>query len=77
MAEDREPEQADAVALVLAHLRGDEQAIDALLGMFDVWKLFAVTVDRVLLPVLEQAGVDAAKLEETLVDWQERRRGLP
>ena len=66
-------EQADAVAFLLAHLHGDEQLVNAQLDMHEVWKLFAATVG-LLLNLLEVAGQDAAAVERTLVDWQERRR---
>lgn len=71
-----EPEQADAVAFVLAHLRGDEQLVEAMLGMHEVRDLFAATtgllVDRLLADTYP-GGL--AGLEATLADWQERRRG--
>jgi hypothetical protein len=73
MADDLE--QADAVALLLAHVRGQEDVVEAMLGMHeDRAAMFAATVG-LLLMLLEQAGVNAAAVENTLTDWQERRRG--
>lgn len=73
MADDLE--QADAVAFVLAHLRGDEAAIEAMLGMHEVRNLFAATVgllvDRLMADTYP-GGL--AGLEQTLTDWQEQRR---
>jgi hypothetical protein len=70
-----EPEQADAVALVLAHLRGDEQVIEALLAAVEPRDLFAATVGLLVNQLLAETfpgGLDG--LERTLVDWQQQRR---
>lgn len=64
-----EPEQADAVALLHAHLRGDEHAINALLEMVGPVPLFAVTVGF----LVELIGPD--RLAVALADWQSRRSG--
>jgi hypothetical protein len=72
---DDDLEQADAVAFVLAHVRGDEQAIEAMLGMHEVRNLFAATTGLLVRLLDDLGGVDAAALEATLADWQERRRG--
>ena len=65
-------ERADAVAFLLAHLRGDEQLVYAQLNMHGEWKISAAAVG-VLLNLLELNGMDAAAVEATLTDWQERR----
>jgi hypothetical protein len=75
MTDDREPEAADAVALVRAHLAGDEELIEALLVAVEPRALFAATVgllvDRLL---AETFPGGLAGLDETLADWQVRRR---
>jgi hypothetical protein len=69
---DDDLEQADAVAFVLAHLRGDEKLINTMLGMHEVRNLFAA-VTGLLVQLLDEAGADAASVERKLADWQERR----
>ena len=71
---DDDLEQANAVAFVLAHVRGDEQAIETMLAMHEVRNLFAA-VTGLLMRLLAEADVDAATVEAALTDWQERRRG--
>lgn len=70
---DDDLEQADAVAFVLAHVRHDEEAIEAMLGMHEVRNLFAA-VTGLLMRLLAEAGMDADAVEATLADWQERHR---
>jgi hypothetical protein len=70
---DDDLDQADAVAFLLAHLRGDEQLIEQMLGMHEVRNLFAA-VTGLLVMLLAHAGVDGDTLEQTLTDWQQRRR---
>jgi hypothetical protein len=72
---DDDLEQADAVAFVLAHLRGQEQTIEEMLDMHEVRDLFAA-VTGLLLLLLTQAGVTSSMLEETLTDWQGRHREM-
>ena len=75
MSDDPGVEQADAVALLLAHVRGEEGTVEALLGMHeDRAAMFAATVGLLMRLLAELGGVDAAAVEATLVDWQERRR---
>jgi len=68
-------EQADAVAFVLAHVRGDEALVEQLLAMHEVRNLFAVTTG-LLMRMLAEVGVDEARVEEMLSDWQDRRRTM-
>lgn len=70
-----EIEQADAVAFVLAHVRGDEAAIEEMLGMHDMRQLFAATTG-LLMRLLADAGVDEARVGEMLAGWQEQRRTM-
>ena len=67
--------QAFVDRLLVAHVRGDEQAIEAMLAMHEVRNLFAATTGLLVRLLDELGGVDAAALERTLADWQERRRG--
>ncbi|MGH3619932.1 MAG: hypothetical protein ACRDQV_18230, partial [Pseudonocardiaceae bacterium] len=66
-----EPEAADAVALLRAHLAGDEATIEMLLSMVDMRGLFAITVEM-LVGLLREAGVSGEQLEEMLAGWQAR-----
>lgn len=66
-------EQADAVAFVLAHVRGDLELVEQQLEMHGVERLFPASVG-LLLRLLADAGVDAAAVEDALTDWQGRRR---
>ena len=63
-----EPEQADAVALLTAHLAGDEQAIETLLDLLGPVPLFAVTVGFLVDQVI---GPD--RLADVLDDWRAHR----
>lgn len=67
-----EPEPADAMALIRAHIRGDDEAINALCAMLDLRALFAVTVG-VFMGVLEQGGIDPDALDRACADWQRRQ----
>jgi hypothetical protein len=59
-----EVEQLDAVALLEAHLAGDERAIEALVSMVGVFPLFACTVGF----VVELVG--RAELARLLAAWR-------
>ena len=73
MADD-DLDQADAVAFVLAHLRHDEAAIEAMLAMHTVRDLFAATtgllVDRLM---ADSYPGGLAGLQRTLEGWQQQR----
>jgi hypothetical protein len=64
-----EPEPADAIALLRAHLTGDEQLVEGLLAHIDERKLFPMVVG-VAVRLLENAGVSAEELDATLARWQ-------
>lgn len=66
-----EPEPADAVGLLRAHLRGDEESIHALLSQVDTSALLAVTCGW-LMQWMENHGV-LADLEQDLATWQRDR----
>lgn len=72
---DNDLDDADGVAFLLAHLHGDEAAVEALLGIHEDRAAVPGVAVGVLLEILKTAGVDAIALEATLVDWQEQRRG--
>ncbi len=66
--EQHAPEEADAVALLLAHLRGDEQGVYAMINMVGCERLFAVTVG-----FLVDQVVGRDELAAWLARWQRRR----
>jgi hypothetical protein len=68
----REPEPADAVALVRAHLADDGDAVENLLLLVDRERLFPMCVG-VLLSALEQTGVSEEELDARLAQWQRDR----
>lgn len=70
MSDLREPEPADAVALVRAHLDGDEVAVYTILAMVDEHALFAMTTGVLLqlLTAVLPGGVD--ELDDRLRQWQ-------
>lgn len=67
-----EAEPADVVALLRAHVAGDERTIEQLLAMVDTASLLPMTVGF-LVGVLENAGIGAEELERQLEEWQTRR----
>ena len=70
MADANDATLADAVALVLAHLRGDEVAIEALLAGCEVPNLFAIATG-LLTGLLSQALPGGrTELERMLTAWQ-------
>jgi hypothetical protein len=69
-----EPDPADVVALLRAHLAGDEQALEGLFSTVDLRALFAMTVGF-LIQALHDAGVDAEQLDTALARTQQARRG--
>lgn len=66
-------EQADAVAFLLAHLRGDEPLVHELIGMHGLYPLFAATVG-LMLRLLSDGGYGPEQVEQALVRWQAERR---
>ena len=68
-------EQADVVAFLRAHLAGDAELVEELLEMHGVERLFPASVG-LLLRLLADSGVDAAAVEASLADWQDRRRRM-
>lgn len=74
MTDDREPELLDALALLRAQLRGDEEACDAYVEVLDLRAFFGYTVG-VLLTLLTNAlpgGRD--ELDDLLRRMQEQQR---
>ncbi len=68
-------EQADVVAFLRAHLAGDADLVERLLEMHGVERLFPASVG-LLLRLLADSGMDAAAVEASLADWQDRRRRM-
>lgn len=62
-----EPEPADAVALLTAHLNGDENAVTTMLDLIGPMPLFAVTVGF----LVELIGPE--DLQHALDRWREAR----
>jgi hypothetical protein len=67
-----EPERLDAVALVRAHLAGDEQRVFAVLAPLNPMALFAVTVGLLVDDLLAQSWPGGlASLDEHLAGLQQ------
>lgn len=78
---DRAPgtvEQADVIALLAAHVRGDERACQELLnalGPADGVRLLSLAIGLALEVAYEALPGGRDELERMLTGWQERRRG--
>ena len=70
MADDREPEPADGIALIRAHLAGDEETVSALLAGCEMRPLFAVVVGQLTELLAQRLPGGFAGLDELLEDWQ-------
>ena len=68
-------EQADVVAFLRAHLAGDVELVERMLEMHGLERLFPASVG-LLLRLLADSGMDAAAVEASLADWQDRRRQM-
>lgn len=64
-----EPDAATGIALLRAHLSGDEETIERLLSLVDERKLFPIVVGQ-LVRMLHNAGVSEELLGQTLSEWQ-------
>jgi hypothetical protein len=67
-------QQAAVVALVLAHLRHDEQAVNAMLATTDTVALFAATTGLLCGWISQQVPGGLAALHAYLSDWQDEHR---
>jgi hypothetical protein len=73
-----EPEQADAIAFLAAHVRGDERACQELLGALGTAggiRLLSEVVSLAVGVACRSLPGGRAELLDMLTSWQERRRG--